>query len=169
VERIDGIDETSGYSSTPDPFDTANSLDANIIGRGNVKVTMDGSKRGAFMVIPHLAYKAGAGLGVGPNLSGFHPQNQDFHHTSQPIAGRYPHEDLHDICLREGEGIGIFQRSASGQIAFDLMIQFTVEGVTGGYPPESKVENNYVFGPNDEYTGSLAGGSTYSRSRVVNR
>lgn len=169
VERIDGIDETSGYSSTPDPFDTVNSLDANIIGRGNVKVTMDGSKRGAFMVIPHLAYKIGAGLGVGPNLSGFHPQNQDSHHTSQPFAGRYPHEDLHDICLREGEGIGIFQRSASGRIAFDLMIQFTVEGVTGGYPPESKVENNYVFGPNDEYTGSLAGGSTYSRSRVVNR
>lgn len=66
----------------------------------------------------------------------------------------------------------MFQRTASGQIYFDLMMQITVEGVTGGYPPINKVENAYIYGPNEEYTGTLAGGgggNTYSRSRVVNR
>lgn len=172
VERIDSIDETSGYTATADPFDTANSLDANIVVRGNVKVTMDGSKRGAFIVIPHHAYKVGAGMGVGPGLAGFHPQVQDVYHTSQPFGGRHPHDSLYDICLREGEGIGMFQRTASGQIYFDLMMQITVEGVTGGYPPANKVENAYIYGPNEEYTGTLVGGgggNTYSRSRVVNR
>ena len=52
------------------------------------------------------------------------------------------------------------------------MIQITVEGVTGGYPPANKVENAYIYGPNEEYTGTLVaggGGNTYSRGRVVNR
>jgi hypothetical protein len=133
---------------------------------------MDGSKRGAFIVIPHHAYKVGAGMGVGPGLAGFHPQVQDVYHTSQPFGGRHPHDSLYDICLREGEGIGMFQRTASGRIYFDLMIQITVEGVTGGYPPINKVENAYIYGPNEEYTGTLVaggGGNTYSRGRVVNR
>lgn len=158
AERIDSIDETTGYTATADPFDTANSIDSNIVVRGNVKVTIDGHKRGAFMVIPHLAYKNGTGRGVGPGLAGFLPQFHDHFHTSQPFGTRYPHEDLYDICLREGEGLGFFQRNASGQMYSDPMMQITVEGVTGGYPPENKVENSYVYGPNEEYTGSLAGG-----------
>lgn len=188
VERIDGIHEAAGYASTPKPFDSANSLDANIIGRGNVPVMLAGAKGGGITGAPHLFATHGLRLGVGPGLAGFAPQMQGNFLTSQRHLGRNPHDEAWDITLREGEGLALFQRTASGLTYFDLSFQFTAQdavdpgaavfpaegdvrdGVTYGptgadnegdlvLPTEAQVQSGVGFGADGtEFTGTLSGG-----------
>jgi len=162
VERIDGIDEISGYSTAPDAFDTANALDANIIGRGNVRVMLAGSKGGGATGNPHLFAMNGSRLGVGPALAGISPQMQGAFISSQPYLGRGPHNGAWDIVLNEGEGLALFQRTASGLGYFDLMMQFTVDDDPAAvFPAEADVRDTVTYGPTGaDFEGDLVVGGS---------
>lgn len=125
LEQIEGL--TDGDVVTPLAMDSAASLPSGIVVRRNGRALALGSTSGAFIAKPAqrkvTPYRFGKSVGLaGVTLEG-----------SQGTLFESRHADT-DLVLREGRGVGIFQRlTASAHAACELGLLFSVENAaTGG-------------------------------------
>lgn len=164
-ERIESLDDSveAALPTCIQPHDSSLPLDANILVRANATATKAGFKSGGLISIPmfHRAQLLeppfGAGV-AGVQLGRRGKFSKDLVNNGEG-----------NLVLREGEGVGLYLRNASGLFVHEAQICFTVADVV---PAVGDVRSGTAYGFSQELTGTLVagggGGNTYSRGRVVN-
>lgn len=127
LERICGLNETQGSAVPPLSHDTTNSASAAVVCMANAVCLLDGAKSGAWLARTAMRNAArmhyGHSVGLGKNF-----QNNT---GAIPDIFRAHHLDT-SLVLREGEGVGLFQRNTDGIFTPQLSMIWTVESVGGG-------------------------------------
>lgn len=154
VEQIDALDD-SAAAPTVVPMDSTAGLPALVVCRERVLVQSEGAKHGALMVVPQRTVVAGGYAGRGPGLA---VAARPFP-LLRPIWREAARDATAEWVIREGEGFGVFQRTASALGAWNVTATITVEASGGGgggtFPAVGDVELGVVYGPTDDLTGTL--------------
>lgn len=131
VERIDGIDISLGEEITAIPFDTQDSCPVTV--KQNCKVYNQGYKAGALIVQNHLRkINIACQYGTTERTAGSIFNIQQARMFNKAITFLRNVDGIDSICLHEGQGIAVFNRTSNAIGNVDVSIKFRTETVAMG-------------------------------------
>ncbi len=125
LERIDGV--LNGTTLNPVAMDTgAAALPAGVTVKRDAYCLMAGHKIGAVVMSPYVRRSIQQVYGTGPSFAGV--DMTGLNHMAKTVDNYNA-----DIAVREGQGIAIFNRNASGWGKYEFYVEFNREDL-GGAP-----------------------------------
>jgi hypothetical protein len=134
IEGIDGCGTSySGEVVSPIKTDSTSSLSGSVLCLKNAVVKSDGANSGALISMPWKQRVRPTNTGRGPGIAPVVPTG------ITPNWIFYSRGPDYDTILREGKGLGIFNRNAGKVGRFEFRVDFTQESSGGGSPAAATV------------------------------